>query len=203
VSRRGRGADGRNGEHDGFGRDGYRPGQRRVGLGRGRHRVGRHRADRQHGADIVRDRPGHRPLAELAGAAWAGVHSVELDGLDGVPDEVLSALVARHGRCLWEISSGDPPSWSGQGTPERELAAHLCAGCPVRAECLEFELRTAGPDTVGVWGGLAEDDRRALYVTWAARTHRGRPDAGPDQGPDQQEPESATEGHDERGGGDR
>jgi WhiB family redox-sensing transcriptional regulator len=44
------------------------------------------------------------------------------------------------------------------------LAARLCAGCPVRRECLEFELRTAGADTVGVWGGLSEDDREAIYA---------------------------------------
>jgi WhiB family transcriptional regulator, redox-sensing transcriptional regulator len=202
VSRRGRGADGRNGGHDEFGHDGYRPGGRRVRLGRGRHRVGRHRADRQHEADIGRDRPGHLRSAELAGGAWPGVHPAELDRLAGVPDEVLSALVAQHGRCVWEISSGDPPGWSGQGTPERELAARLCAGCPVRAECLEFELRTAAADTVGVWGGLAEDDRRALYVMWSARSPR-RPDAGPDQGPDEEVAESASDSGDARDGGDR
>ena len=125
----------------------------------------------------------------------------ELDGLAGVPDEVLSALVAEHGRCLWEITSGDPPGWSGQGPPDRELAARLCAGCPVRAECLEFELRTAGADTVGVWGGLGEDDRRALHAVWSART---RPGAEP--GPTRartQEQRSASEGRDEQDGGER
>ena len=45
----------------------------------------------------------------------------------------------------------------------------------MRRECLEFELRTAGADTVGVWGGLNENDRRALHAIWAARA--GRPPA--------------------------
>jgi WhiB family redox-sensing transcriptional regulator len=95
-----------------------------------------------------------------------------LDGLAAVPDEVLSDLVARDGLCLWEITHGDPPVWTGEGSPDRELAARLCAGCPVRRECLEFELRTAGEDTAGVWGGLSEDDRRALHAVW--RVRRGR-----------------------------
>jgi WhiB family redox-sensing transcriptional regulator len=98
--------------------------------------------------------------------------AAELDDLAPVPTEVLSELVVRYGACLWEITSGDPPAWSGKGPPDRELALRLCAGCPVRRECLEFELRTAGPDTVGVWGGLNEDDRRALHAIWAARAGR-------------------------------
>ena len=61
----------------------------------------------------------------------------------------------------------------GEGPPDRELAARLCAGCPVRRECLEFELRTAGAETVGVWGGLDEDDRRALHAIWSVRAARG------------------------------
>jgi WhiB family redox-sensing transcriptional regulator len=101
--------------------------------------------------------------------------AADLDDLARVPDEVLSELVARRGLCLWEITSGDPPAWSGQGPPDRELAARLCAGCPVRLECLEFELRTAGADTVGVWGGLSEDDRRALRAIWSVRAARRQP----------------------------
>jgi WhiB family transcriptional regulator, redox-sensing transcriptional regulator len=95
-----------------------------------------------------------------------------LDVLAIVPDDVLADLVRRYGRCLWEITTGDPPGWPGDDEPDRELAARLCAGCPVRRECLEFELRTAGADTVGVWGGLNEHDRRALHAIWSARAAR-------------------------------
>jgi WhiB family redox-sensing transcriptional regulator len=42
----------------------------------------------------------------------------------------------------------------------------------VRDECLELELRTAGADTVGVWGALPEQDRRALYPHWRQRGDR-------------------------------
>jgi WhiB family redox-sensing transcriptional regulator len=45
----------------------------------------------------------------------------------------------------------------------------MCGGCPVRDACLELELRTAGRHTVGVWGGLTDDDRRALYTHWVQR----------------------------------
>jgi WhiB family redox-sensing transcriptional regulator len=107
--------------------------------------------------------------------------AAELDSLAAVPDEVLSDLVARHGLCLWEISSGDPPAWSGERAPDRELAARLCAGCPVRRECLEFGLRTAGANTVGVWGGLNEDDRRALHAIWSVRAGRRLRPQLPDQ----------------------
>ena len=98
--------------------------------------------------------------------------AAELDDVAHVPDDVLSALVAEHGLCLWEITHGDPPMWTGHDSSDRELAARLCAGCPVRRECLEFELRIAGEDTVGVWGGLGEDDRRALHAVWRARAGR-------------------------------
>ena len=39
-------------------------------------------------------------------------------------------------------------------------AKAVCAGCPVRAECLEFALATRQGD--GVWGGLTETERRRL-----------------------------------------
>jgi WhiB family redox-sensing transcriptional regulator len=52
------------------------------------------------------------------------------------------------------------------------LAARMCVGCPVQRECLELELRTAGADSVGVWGALCEIDRRALHKVWQARRSR-------------------------------
>lgn len=45
----------------------------------------------------------------------------------------------------------------------------MCAGCPVRAECLELELRVGGAQPVGVWGALNEEDRRALHAIWSRR----------------------------------
>jgi WhiB family redox-sensing transcriptional regulator len=95
--------------------------------------------------------------------------AAELDELAAVLTDVLASWVTAQGRCLWETTFGEPPEWTGEDVPDRSLATQLCAGCPVRAECLEFELRIAGEDTVGVWGALNEDDRRALHKVWSCR----------------------------------
>lgn len=94
-----------------------------------------------------------------------------------VPDEVLCTLVTRDGLCFWVFDRDAMPELTGEDTPDRELAARLCAGCPAMAECLELELRTAGEHTVGVWGGLADNDRRAVYRVWKVR-HVNRPPRG-------------------------
>jgi WhiB family transcriptional regulator, redox-sensing transcriptional regulator len=104
----------------------------------------------------------------------------ELDELAAVPTDVLAAWVTDRGRCLWESTFGDPPEWTGEDEPDRELATRMCAGCPVRAECLELELRVGGAETVGVWGALNEDDRRALHAVWVRR-RRAELEAMPDE----------------------
>jgi WhiB family redox-sensing transcriptional regulator len=95
--------------------------------------------------------------------------AAELDELAAVPTEVLADWVTARGRCLWETTFGEPPEWTGEEEPDRNLARRLCAGCPVRLECLEFELRLGGAQTVGVWGALNTDDRRALHKVWFSR----------------------------------
>jgi WhiB family transcriptional regulator, redox-sensing transcriptional regulator len=44
-------------------------------------------------------------------------------------------------------------------TRERKAKA-ICAGCPVRIECLEYAVRIREPH--GIWGGLNELERRLL-----------------------------------------
>lgn len=39
-------------------------------------------------------------------------------------------------------------------------AKEVCAGCPVRQECLEFAL--AEREVYGVWGGTSERERRRM-----------------------------------------
>ena len=41
-----------------------------------------------------------------------------------------------------------------------EVAQRMCAGCPVRAECLEYALLHRIPQ--GVWGGASERERRRI-----------------------------------------
>lgn len=52
-------------------------------------------------------------------------------------------------------------------------AKAICAGCPVREECLEYAV-VAG-ERLGVWGGMAERERRQLRV-------RPRPTCGTNAG---------------------
>ncbi|WP_410614028.1 WhiB family transcriptional regulator [Amycolatopsis sp. lyj-109] len=95
--------------------------------------------------------------------------ATRLNRYDDVPSDILTHLVTRDGLCFWAFDRADVPELSGEASPDRELAARMCAGCPVIDECLELDLRTAGPDTVGVWGALPDTDRRALYPVWARR----------------------------------
>lgn len=56
-----------------------------------------------------------------------------------------------------------PPS-SAERREEREArelrAKAICAGCPVRRECLDYAMRIREPH--GIWGGLNELERRSL-----------------------------------------
>ncbi|MEU9079272.1 WhiB family transcriptional regulator [Kitasatospora sp. NPDC004745] len=54
-----------------------------------------------------------------------------------------------------------PANERGVAATARERAAKaVCARCPVRAECRRHALATR--ERYGVWGGLTEDERRAL-----------------------------------------
>ncbi|WP_330270417.1 WhiB family transcriptional regulator [Lentzea sp. NBC_00516] len=101
------------------------------------------------------------------------VIAAELDRYAKVPDEVLLEIVTRDGACMWLWANEDGPAWETEEISDREAAARLCADCPVRGVCLELELRTAGEDTVGVWGGLSQDDRREVFRVWRARREGG------------------------------
>ena len=46
-------------------------------------------------------------------------------------------------------------------------AQKICAGCPVRVECLEYALAVEAKrrcDRHGIWGGLTPDERRQLWL---------------------------------------
>jgi WhiB family redox-sensing transcriptional regulator len=55
-----------------------------------------------------------------------------------------------------------PGEWEARGdrmARERKAKA-ICAGCPVRIECLEYAVRIK--ESHGIWGGLNEIERRVL-----------------------------------------
>ena len=92
-------------------------------------------------------------------------------------DDVLWARVAGQARCA--DSGLDPDQWypvsaePAQARHEAAAAIAVCAGCPVRAPCLELSLRHWDIGQHGVWGGLVATDRAYLRRRWPA-DHRGR-----------------------------
>ena len=56
-----------------------------------------------------------------------------------------------------------------------EPARRVCAGCPVREPCLDYALRHG--IVHGIWGGLAERDRRALRSRRVGAARRERDEA--------------------------
>jgi len=92
-------------------------------------------------------------------------------------DDALWARVAQHARCADSRLSPDEwfPVSIEPAIARREAAAAIavCAGCPVRAQCLDLSLRHWEVGQHGVWGGLIAADRAQLRRRWPA-DHRGR-----------------------------
>ncbi|WP_431879161.1 WhiB family transcriptional regulator [Amycolatopsis sacchari] len=63
-----------------------------------------------------------------------------------------------------------PVGNSGPALRQTAEAKAVCHRCPVGSDCLAWALAT-GQDS-GVWGGLAEDERRALKRRSARRRDR-------------------------------
>jgi WhiB family redox-sensing transcriptional regulator len=63
-----------------------------------------------------------------------------------------------------------PIGTTGAAAAQIDAAKTICMECPVRVECLEWSLAT-GQDA-GVWGGMSEEERRALRR--ARRREAGR-----------------------------
>ena len=65
-----------------------------------------------------------------------------------------------------------PVGVTGAAVDQIETAKGICAGCPVRQECLEFAITSN--QEFGVWGGTSEDERRVLRRKWRARIRAQR-----------------------------
>ena len=72
-----------------------------------------------------------------------------------------------------------PQNERGLARARRDRAAKaVCASCPVRIECADYAIRAREP--YGVWGGLTEEDREAIYAkipiaVYPAHPRRRRP----------------------------
>lgn len=62
-----------------------------------------------------------------------------------------------HALCA---SSGSPDDWFPDKGRPRARVRHTCAACPVREQCLAYAIGNG--IRYGIWGGLAEEERRAL-----------------------------------------
>jgi hypothetical protein len=94
-------------------------------------------------------------------------------------DELARSLCAAQRR-----TPAEPPAWRSLGAcrgadpaiffPERGdstiEAKQVCAGCPVRGECLDFALDLN--EKFGIWGGKSERERRRMR---APRRRGGSP----------------------------
>jgi WhiB family redox-sensing transcriptional regulator len=86
--------------------------------------------------------------------------------------ELLSLAVATWGGCRDKDPEQFYPTCYERGrqiTTREEIertARTLCGGCPVRAECLEWALRTERKDgySHGIWGGLTGWKRQELIA---------------------------------------
>ncbi|MGH8328620.1 MAG: WhiB family transcriptional regulator [Steroidobacteraceae bacterium] len=56
----------------------------------------------------------------------------------------------------------DPEAFFPDKGDSTAAAKRVCAGCPVRAECLEYALQRG--ERYGVWGGTSERQRRAILA---------------------------------------
>lgn len=63
-----------------------------------------------------------------------------------------------------------PVGVSGPAQVQNEAAKTVCRRCPVRDACLAWAVSTGQSD--GVWGGLSEDERRAMKRRAARQTAR-------------------------------
>jgi WhiB family redox-sensing transcriptional regulator len=84
--------------------------------------------------------------------SWRGENQINWSALDGLdqPDWQERALCAQT----------DPEAFFPEKGGSTREAKRICAGCEVRAECLEYAL--AFDERFGIWGGLSERERRRL-----------------------------------------
>ncbi len=75
---------------------------------------------------------------------------VLVDGADDEPEWQERALCAQT----------DPEAFFPEKGGSTREAKRICAGCEVRAECLDYAL--AHDERFGIWGGLSERERRRL-----------------------------------------
>ena len=84
------------------------------------------------------------------------MHGEEVDGPIGIDSFVTRPAWMADGACRGESRDLFFLNKGGDARP----AKAICNRCPVRAECLEYAM--SNYDLAGIWGGLANRERRRL-----------------------------------------
>ena len=86
------------------------------------------------------------------------------DGPDALPSVEPLAGLLTAGDESWRLeglcAETDPEAFFPEKGGSTRDAKRVCAGCPVRMECLEYAL--GNDERFGIWGGLSERERRRL-----------------------------------------
>ena len=64
-----------------------------------------------------------------------------------------------------------PAAADAEAAQETARARRICAGCPVKRQCLDYAMQTGEP--TGIWGGTTPQERNAVLRHRTRRTGRG------------------------------
>ncbi|WP_456858652.1 WhiB family transcriptional regulator [Geodermatophilus sp. SYSU D00691] len=83
-----------------------------------------------------------------------------------LPYEAPAQADAADGDETWRLDAlcaeTDPEAFFPEKGGSTREAKRVCAGCPVRLQCLEFAL--GNDERFGIWGGLSERERRRIRL---------------------------------------
>lgn len=84
--------------------------------------------------------------------------SVVMPGItvDGLPEPWPKLAI-----CVGE----DPDTFFPSHGETGARARHICANCPISKDCREYAIQA---DEFGIWGGLDQEERRALLIQHAS-----------------------------------
>lgn len=79
------------------------------------------------------------------------------------PDTATAPSLVEHWEDLAACLGADPDLFFPERGASTREAKEVCRGCRVRVECLEHSMTV--PERFGIWGGMAERERRRLRRT--------------------------------------
>lgn len=76
-------------------------------------------------------------------------------------EQTLAGEWLKQGLCVGD----DAEMWIAPGDlPTTQRLKRICAECPVKEQCLEYALDLPERETMGVWGGTSERERRKIRM---------------------------------------